>query len=213
MLDQSLSPTDATTVLRALARRLADSYLGHAEPRAMLLVGSAATGDADDYSDLDVLVYYDRVPPDESVAETPRELGAECYQGTPWSDESGEPDERGYSERYSLNEIECQVGHMSVGAFEREIKRLVVDHELDEELLKIMSGLFEGLPLVGEELIERWRQQAAYTGQLQRTTIEKRWISSLGGTSRRDCGQGTRPPGATTCSPSRPTASSECWRP
>jgi hypothetical protein len=115
MLDRSLSPSDATTVLRALARRLADSYLAHAPPRAIMLVGSAATGDADEYSDLDLLVYYDRVPPDEAVAETPRELGAERYQGTPWSDESGELDERGYGERFVLDGIECQVGHMSVG--------------------------------------------------------------------------------------------------
>lgn len=161
--------------MRALARRLADSYSAHAQPRAVLLVGSAATSEADEYSDLDVLVYYDDVPPDEVVAETPRELGAEGYRGTAWSDESGEPDERGYSERYSLNGVECQVGHMSVGAFEREITRLVVDHELSEELLKIMSGLFEGLPLFGAELIERWRRKADYTEELQRATIEKRW--------------------------------------
>jgi Nucleotidyltransferase domain len=178
MLDREtarLSPTDATAALRALAQRLADSYSAHAQPRAILLVGSAATGEADEYSDLDVLVYYDDVPPEEVVAEAPRELGAEGYRGTAWSDESGEADERGYSERYSLGGVECQVGHMSVGAFEREITRLVVDHEFNEELLKIMSGLFEGLPLFGEELIERWRRKAGYTEELQRTTIEKRW--------------------------------------
>ena len=75
-------------------------------------MGSTATGDADEYSDLDLLLYYDRVPADETVAETPHKLIAEHYQGTPWSDESGEADERGYSERYSLDGIECQVGHM-----------------------------------------------------------------------------------------------------
>jgi len=138
-------------------------------------VGSAATGDADQYSDLDMLVYHERVPADETVAEASRELMAEHYRGTPWSDESGEADAGGYSERYSLDGIECQVGHTSVGAFEREITRLVVDHEFNEELLKIMSGLFEGLPLFGDELIERWREKAAYTQELQRTTIEKRW--------------------------------------
>ena len=168
-------PSDATSVLRALAKRLADSYVVHAQPSAMLLVGSAATGDADEYSDLDMLVYHDQVPADEAVAKTALKLGAEGYRGTPWSDESGEADERGYSERYSLDGVECQVGHISVGAFEREIARLVVDHELTEELLKIMSGLFEGVPLVGEDLIEQWRRKAAHTEELQRATIEKRW--------------------------------------
>jgi hypothetical protein len=141
----------------------------------VLLAGSAATGDADRYSDLDLLVYYDRVPAEESVAAAPRELGAERYRGTPWSDESGEQDAEGLGERYQLGGIECQVGHMSIGAFEREIERLVVDLELNEELFKIMSGLFEGLPLHGEALIEGWRTSAAYTEELQRATIEKRW--------------------------------------
>lgn len=173
--DTSLSPTDTTTVLRSLAERLAASYVHRTRPGAILLVGSAATGDADEYSDLDMLVYYDRVPPEDAVAEAARALGAEQYRGKTWSDESGEPDERGYSERYSLYGIECQLGHVSVGAFEREIARVAVDHELDDELLKIMSGLFDGLPLVGDELIEGWRRKAGYTEALQRATIEKRW--------------------------------------
>jgi predicted nucleotidyltransferase len=167
--------TQATRFLRTLARRLADSYSTHSQPVAILLVGSAATGGADVYSDLDMLVYHDRVPPKETVAETPRELGAEDYRGSDWSDDSGEPDERGYGERYSVERIECQVGHMTVGAFEREIARVVVDLELSEELLKIMSGLFEGVPLHGEELIGRWQRKAEYTQALQRATIEKRW--------------------------------------
>jgi hypothetical protein len=167
--------TDATTVLRALAERLAGSYLAHLRPRAILLVGSAASGDSDVYSDLDMLVYYDHVPPHEAVAEAPHELGAQDYRGTPWSDESGEADEHGYSERYYVDGIECQVGHASIGSFERVIKRVVVGLELNEELLKIMSGLVEGLPLYGAELIERWRRSADYTEELQRATIAKRW--------------------------------------
>ena len=170
-----MSPMDATRYLRALAQRLADSYKAYARADAILLVGSAATGGADRYSDLDMLLYYTRVPSEEDVAKTPREFGAERYRGTHWADESGDSDERGYSERYLLDDIECQVGHVSVGSFEREIRKLVVDLEVNEELLKIMSGLFEGLPLYGNELIERWRREAAYTEPLQRATIEKRW--------------------------------------
>jgi predicted nucleotidyltransferase len=170
-----VNPSDTTPFLRALAEQLAESYRAHAHPSAILLVGSAATGGADAYSDLDMLLYYAQVPPEAEIAKTPREVGAERYHGTPWSDESGESDERGYSERYSLDDIECQVGHMSVGSFDREIRRVVVDLEVTEEPLKIMSGLFEGVPLFGNDLIERWRRDAAYTSALQRATIEKRW--------------------------------------
>jgi hypothetical protein len=166
---------DVTTHLRTLGRRVTDAYVARVSPSAALLVGSAATGDADLYSDLDLIVYHQLAPPEEALADVAGELGAERYRGTPWSDESGEPDAAGYGERYLLGGIECQVGHMSVGAFEREIARVVVDLELDEELLKIMSGLHEGLALHGEELIEEWRRRAAYTDELQGATIAKRW--------------------------------------
>jgi hypothetical protein len=170
-----VSSTDATTFLRALARRAVDSYLAHGDPRAALLVGSAATGDADVYSDLDLIVYYDRVPAPEAVAETPGELGAEWYRSTPWSDQSGEPDADGFGERYGIGGVECQVALTSVGSLERLIRRVVVDLDLGEEWLKIMSGLHEGLPLLGGELIEEWRREAALTNGLQRALIEKRW--------------------------------------
>jgi predicted nucleotidyltransferase len=93
--------SDPTGHLRTLARRVADSCVGQTQPRAILLVGSAATGEADVYSDLGMGVYYDNAPSAEALAEMQHVLGAERYRGTPWSDESGEPDEGGYSERYS----------------------------------------------------------------------------------------------------------------
>jgi hypothetical protein len=51
--------------LQALAQRLADAYVAQVQPAAVQLVGSAASGDADEYSDLDMLVYYDEVPAKE----------------------------------------------------------------------------------------------------------------------------------------------------
>jgi hypothetical protein len=168
--------TEPTRHLRGLAHDLLTAYAAEAQPRAALLVGSAATGDADGYSDLDMLAYYDQVPTEEALSKAQRELGSKRYRCTAWSDGSGAPDEQGYSERYFLNGIECQVAHESVGAFEREIRRLVVDLELSEQLLKIMSGLFDGLPLAGKELVEQWRQQAAMKDDLQRALIEKRWV-------------------------------------
>ena len=71
---------DPTGHLRTLARRVAESYVAHAQPRAILLAGSAATGNADLYSDLDMLVCYDQVPPETALAVTPRELGADRYR-------------------------------------------------------------------------------------------------------------------------------------
>jgi predicted nucleotidyltransferase len=166
---------DPTAQLRALARRVTDAYLAAVEPRAALLVGSAASGDADGYSDLDLIVYHELVPEDARLAEIASGLRAAAYRAIPWSDGSGAPDERGLGERYLLGGVECQLAHVSVGAFEREIEKVVVELDLSEELLKIMSGLHEGLALHGRELVGEWRRKATYTDELQRATVEKRW--------------------------------------
>ncbi|MGZ8716310.1 MAG: nucleotidyltransferase domain-containing protein, partial [Gaiellaceae bacterium] len=65
-----------TLRLRGLARRITDAYLGHMTLRAALLTGSCARGDADGYSDLDLLLYADEAPPPEAPATAQRELGA-----------------------------------------------------------------------------------------------------------------------------------------
>ena len=56
---------DATEHLRLLARRLTDSYLEQTFPEAVLLTGSAASDDADFFSDLDLLLFVDELPPQE----------------------------------------------------------------------------------------------------------------------------------------------------
>jgi hypothetical protein len=158
----------ATAHLRTLAGQLKDSYVAHSRPRAALLVGSAATGEADFYSDLDLLFYYDDVPGDETLAAARSELGAE-------RDRISGRDETGIGERFYVGGVQCQLGHLIVGAWEQEIAKVVAELQLDEPLLKAISGLFEGSPLHGAELIERWREQARYTERVQRAMIEKHW--------------------------------------
>jgi hypothetical protein len=160
--------TGGTTSLRALADRLATAYLASTQARAALLVGSAATGDEDAYSDVDLILYYDTLPSDDTLEAVRAQLGANRFR-------LAGRDEAGIGERFYLAEVQCQVAHVTVEGFEREIARLVDDLELNAELLKIMSGLFEGLPLHGEDLIAGWRRRAQYTPRLQRAMIEKHW--------------------------------------
>lgn len=162
--------TDLTAEIRGLAQRAADAYRRHTQPRAILLVGSGATGGCDRFSDLDLLLYYDDLPASEGLATARNELGAENVRdSTVW------PEELGVSERYDVGGIHCQLGHAVISGWEREIARVVDDLELDWALLKELSGLFEGLPLAGADLIEHWRERAAHTERLQRALIEKQW--------------------------------------
>jgi hypothetical protein len=165
--------SDATGYLRELSMCLVDAYTPSVDPRAVLLGGSAATGTADMYSDLDLFFYYDGLPPDAALVEAQRRIGGVRHR---WlSDNDGEPADRAYSERFFLNGLECQVTHEPVALVTQQIRRVTGDLDLSEALLKVMSGLFEGLPLRGADLVQRWRQEAAMPDQVQRALVEKRW--------------------------------------
>jgi len=161
--------TSPTEHLRTLARTAVDTYAARCRPRAALVVGSAATGDADRYSDVDLLLYYDAVPEESVLAQVREDLGAERFHGR------RSPDDGSYGERYYVHGVQHQVAHVAVRVAESEIAKLVGAVEVGEELAKIVMGLFEGLPLRGAELIEAWRRDAAYTEVLQRAMIERHW--------------------------------------
>ena len=159
---------DAAARVGALVDRLAAAYLEHTHPRAMLLVGSAASGEVDGYSDVDLLLYYDAVPTASMLAAARGLVGAERFVGTDWPGE-------GYSERYEVDGIHCQLGHVLIDAWEREIAKVIEELDLDAPLVKQLMGLAEGRPLHGEELIAAWRRRAEYTPRLQRGMVEKHW--------------------------------------
>ena len=58
----------ASEHLRLLARRIVDETLNRVALRAALLAGSAGRGDADHYSDIDLLLYVDQIPSRDVVA-------------------------------------------------------------------------------------------------------------------------------------------------
>jgi predicted nucleotidyltransferase len=59
--------SEASHFLLALARRNAQVYAAHPNTRAILVTGSAAEGVSDFYSDLDMILYYEKLPTAEDL--------------------------------------------------------------------------------------------------------------------------------------------------
>jgi hypothetical protein len=156
-----------TTRLRALATDVLGVYARRTRPDAVLLAGSAATGGADEHSDLDLLLYYETLPDDETVDAARGELdGTELRLIAPRS-------ESGLIEQFRVDGVVCQVGHLSFADVEGDIRRVAVDLDPDPLAMKAIGGLHEGVPLAGAETIERWRREAAYTDELQRAIVAR----------------------------------------
>jgi hypothetical protein len=159
--------TDESRYLVKLAQRIADAYLAAAAPDAILLTGSAATGDSDEYSDLDLIVYYDRLPLPEHLAAARATLQPSDSRVIA-SDEDGST-----IEELTLQGVTCQVAHLSLTAWERDMASVLEEHTPATVVEKAIGGLLEGMPLHGADVIAGWRAGAAvYPDALARATVE-----------------------------------------
>ena len=164
------SSADPSRHLRELARRITDVYLRHMVLSGAILTGSGARGDADRYSDLDLIMYAEEVPPAEAALAAQRELGA----GPAVVLLAHGPN--GFLDQFPLGGVQCQVGVIPAADVDDELDGLLVEHEgLGTPVGKIATGLLEGIPLHGEELLGRWRARVADYPPGLREAMVKHW--------------------------------------
>src|SRR5207247_3760178 len=113
---QMQTPTEH---LRRQARRIVDATLERVPLSAATLVGSAGRGDADFYSDLDLLLYVEELPPDGTLTQIRTAVG-----GTnPIT--RGEPTEHFCSEEFDLDGIRTEVSFVTVAGAEQRVDQLL----------------------------------------------------------------------------------------
>ena len=82
----------------------------------------------------------------------------------------------GFLDQFPLGGVQCQVGVIPAADVDDELDGLLVEHEgLDTPVGKIATGLLEGIPLHGEELLGRWRARVADYPQGLREAMVKHW--------------------------------------
>ncbi len=156
----------ATEHVRALAGRVVEAALALGPLRGALLAGSGARGDADFFSDVDLLLYVDEAPPEDRL-----DLLRDALGGT--NDVAIAPQ----LVQFEVGGVAVQVGYTTVAELEEQLDKLLVRLEdVHGPEQKLLSGLLEGRPLYGEELLARWRERvAAYPDELRRASIEQHW--------------------------------------
>jgi Nucleotidyltransferase domain len=138
--------------------------------RAALLVGSAACGDADPFSDLDLIAYVDELPDQSLLTEIRESVGGTA----PFAREGTE---HFRSEEFDLDGIRTELSFLTVARVESHLERVLTSiDEFDSPLQKVLSGLLDGLPLYGEDLVEKWRTRVReYPDALRSKMIERHW--------------------------------------
>jgi predicted nucleotidyltransferase len=161
----------ATEHLRGVARQVVAVALERVPLRAAIVVGSAGRGDADFYSDLDLILYVDELPPERTLAEVRAAVG-----GTN-PIRKGEPTEHFCGEEFEVDGVRAEVSFMTVARVEWRMDQLLERlEEIDSPVQKVFAGMLEGLPLYGEKLVERWQARMRdYPEPLRRAMVERHW--------------------------------------
>lgn len=165
-----MTATPASLRLRAVASRIVGEALQRVPLRAALLAGSAARGDSDYYSDLDLILYVDELPTDEVLTAIQTAVGG--VEPT-----RRERTEHACGEEFTLDGIRVELPFITVVRVESHFDQLLDRaEEIHTPLQKVPIGIIEGLPLHGADLIEQWRGRLReYPDSLQLAMIERHW--------------------------------------
>lgn len=129
-----MSVNPETERRRALARRIVEVLADRTDLRATLLTGSAATGTADEHSDIDLLNYYDAIPDPEQFDRLLLALDAERIG------DIAQPRKEGFAARYQSDGIEVQTGGNLIVALEERLERIAAG-DVDWITAKVAMGL------------------------------------------------------------------------
>src|SRR5581483_907745 len=83
--------------------------------------------------------------------------------------------ELAYAIQFPVDGIQVQLAHETLASIEADIAKVVDEHEVDTPLQKALEGLHTGVALHGSETIERLRERAAYSEDVQRAMVTTFW--------------------------------------
>jgi Nucleotidyltransferase domain len=160
----------ATVRLRELARRVVDEALAHGELRGALLAGSAGRGDADEWSDIDLLLYVDELPPKGTLEAIRLAVGGV-------GPVTNERDENYDGSDFFVGSVSVQAVYSRVSEVERRLERRLVDlQDLETPWQSGARGMLEGLVLHDDGVVERLRERLReFPEPLRRALIELHW--------------------------------------
>jgi hypothetical protein len=160
----------ASQYLLALAKQKIQVYTAHPNAKAAMITGSTATGQADYYSDVEMFIYYDKLPSKEEL-----QLARQRNQGSEPILTFEDEKQRFFGEFYYIDEVQFQIGNSTIEFWEKEEMATVFEKlDVTSPAQKALSGMLDCVPVYGEELILQWKQQIAnYPDALARKMVEK----------------------------------------
>lgn len=158
--------TNPVSRRRELASAVAAVYSTNPKVAAELLAGSVARNLTDEFSDIEVDVFWHE-PPTDSDRRHPIAQGG-------WRSLSSDVDEHEWADSFSVDGINVDTSQFLVATIDDWIDRVVTQGDPEPEYQVRISAILFGEPLHNATLIERWRARTdAYPEALAHAMVRK----------------------------------------
>jgi hypothetical protein len=159
-------PTDIHSQWRfELAQDISQELRKFTGIQAIMVGGSVARGYADEYSDLELALFWDDVPSDRTRLDIAAALGANflhTYNGPALED------------NLLIHGFQVDFWHNTVSSEDFVIDSVLTNFSTDLGSSNFMDTIRAGIPIYGTEIIERWKARAAsYPVELATRTIQQ----------------------------------------
>ncbi|MBE2243842.1 MAG: hypothetical protein IAE86_13885 [Burkholderiaceae bacterium] len=137
--------TQRSSELRTIARRVAQAHAAFGDATMMALVSGSVVEDiADDRSDVDMAISFDRLPAEAALASA-----CEAGGGAPWHWQAGAHADGGLVAAFRQDGVEVQIAYTDRATLARELDQVLVTHDPDTPAHKLAEGLLKAEPLFG----------------------------------------------------------------
>ena len=149
----------------SLAREIAHLYSDDPRVVAVMAGGSVSRGCADEYSDVEIGVFWGTPPSDADRRDAARRMGGEVWKFDPSggdraSEHIGLSEATVGSKHYRGTAMVSPV-HMTVDTAEEWIGALIDDLDTGPQKYELVAAIRYGEPLYGHDLVRRWKDKAA----------------------------------------------------
>lgn len=147
-----------------LARTIAPIYTDDPGVCAVLVGGSVSRGCADEYSDLEIGVFWETPPSEADRMAAVRRMGGEVWKFDPFGNGGRVSEHIGLSES-TVGQKRLQGTamlspiHLTVETADQWIGELIDDLDTDPQKYELAAAVRYGIPLYGHDLIKRWKKK------------------------------------------------------
>ncbi len=135
-----------------IAQQLAERIRAFHGVQAIIVGGSVARGYADAYSDLELPIFWDALPPNETRLALVAALHGEFLHGY---------DGPALEDQLLISGFQVDLWHNTVTGEDAVFKAVLEDYSTDFGDSNFMDTIRACIPLYGDAIIQQWKQQAA----------------------------------------------------